>query len=361
MSGKGAAPVKNTFLEVLKLAMIGGMLFSGTPAWAQKNAVVELESEGGQLVDSRGLLVRGHISADIGIARYEVRLEGPTGNEERGHNVQLSAQPKDHKFTSNFLLSQPGKYKVKVRGYALDGTQLAEGSLTVTRILRPPRLHGIVVGINRYRDPDIPALSYAEEDALKMINVLKEHLPGQLGSLTLFTGEMASKKNILEELFSLSMSTAENDKFFFYFSGVGISSDGLPYLLTYDTDLNNPIETGLFLSRLITLVQLTHFARAFIILDTCIGLGLELLEQFIDRTPAVSLVYSGCVEESSEYKRGLFSYLFEMELRSGNRLETISEWFPSLVSKLPRKLESPMLLEYRPSKPLGDVRKPGSE
>src|SRR3954452_22192581 len=97
----------------------------------------------------------------------------------------------------------------------------------------PVRRYALVVGINRYQSDNIPALSYAQQDARSM-----EELLDQLGfSVRSLLGRQATQAALAAELTALSSLPPETaDLLLLYFSGHGDADDGKAYLLAWDYD-----------------------------------------------------------------------------------------------------------------------------
>ena len=83
--------------------------------------------------------------------------------------------------------------------------------------------YALLIGINNYRDDNIPALKYAERDAEVFAQVLEERLDFKTFCLL---GKNASRENVLKALrirstgFNIS-EMSPSDQFLFFFSGHG--------------------------------------------------------------------------------------------------------------------------------------------
>ncbi|MBX5449148.1 MAG: caspase family protein [Thermogemmatispora sp.] len=139
------------------------------------------------------------------------------------------------------------------------------------------KLHGVLVGINRYQDERIDTLQYAATDAKRFYGQLVSSLAAEDVSLQLLTDEQATRKAILMAIGELLPRQAgPEDVVLLYFAGHGSPETGEApdrvsrYLIAHDTEYEAIFATGLDLERdLIRLVQRILARLVVVILDTC--------------------------------------------------------------------------------------------
>ena len=104
------------------------------------------------------------------------------------------------------------------------------------------KLFALCIGINNYSFSDIPDLSYAENDAAKVAEILKTDYG--FDKVTLLVGKDATKTNIINALADLQDSSIvkKDDGVIIYFSGHGVTvkvnNGEQGYLLPIDAKVN---------------------------------------------------------------------------------------------------------------------------
>jgi TPR repeat protein len=143
------------------------------------------------------------------------------------------------------------------------------------------RVVALCIGIDRYRAPGIPALSFAERDAQEFANLLQSHYGYKP---ELFLGKKATKAAIDAKLEEYAAKLGEKDVLLVYFAGHGNVID-LPsygragYLIPYDArlDLDEPGDPATWSDQALDMRQLVAFVNeprmrahhVLLILDTC--------------------------------------------------------------------------------------------
>lgn len=129
-----------------------------------------------------------------------------------------------------------------------------------TEVIDKMKRWGIIIGINEYDDPNINGLQYAAPDARSIYAALTHPETGSfkaehLHLLTSSSDNQPTRTNILESLSLLSQIAQAGDTVFFYFSGHGLTQNGINYLLAADTRANAPAETAIPLSKVYQAIQ----------------------------------------------------------------------------------------------------------
>jgi helicase len=133
--------------------------------------------------------------------------------------------------------------------------------------------HGLFVGVNRYRSPDIDHLKSAVRDAQALHALFSDNI-GQ--AATLLVDKQATRARLVDELTRLGATCTADDVVVIGFSGHGSDTHEL---VTYDADLWNLRTTGLPLSELTDLVSAIPARQLVVVLDCCFsgGAGAKVL------------------------------------------------------------------------------------
>ena len=131
----------------------------------------------------------------------------------------------------------------------------------------------VVVGINKYRDPDITTeLKGAENDAREVFARLKHFGGFQLDpEKHLLIGEKATSDKIRRAISELFWKKDHYDVALFYFSGHGFLDDyGNGYIAPYDHEYEDPMVAGIRMQELREyFLGATNKSQALLILDCC--------------------------------------------------------------------------------------------
>ncbi|MGK0619866.1 caspase family protein [Meiothermus cerbereus] len=148
-------------------------------------------------------------------------------------------------------------------------------ALGVAQPMPKPETYALVIGINNYRPypdtPSLPPLSYAESDARKMAQALRDPNKGQLSKVRVLLDTEASKTAIEAELRGLARRMGISDTLIVYYSGHGMPSRlGQAALMPSDAKINDE-ETWLPLDWLQELVRKASQGkgRLILIVDAC--------------------------------------------------------------------------------------------
>lgn len=153
----------------------------------------------------------------------------------------------------------------------------------------PPAPQGetyvLLVGINEYKDPDIPDLRFAENDAGSMYAFFKEITKEK--NIRFLRGQEATKRNILRAFFEHLVRKAVNpeDRAIFYYAGHGTTGShpvkGTEYyLIPADGVMSDLFATGIVRDELVRYWSAVTAKQKIFISDACHsggfrGIGLE--------------------------------------------------------------------------------------
>lgn len=138
-------------------------------------------------------------------------------------------------------------------------------------------LYGVFIGIDQYRDPQIPLLQCCAQDARRFQQIVSDRLAETDRQTWLFLNETATRTNIMHLIGSELAGRAQpDDMVLLYYSGHGSPEitntvDTMArYLVPYDTDYDAIFATAIDLERdFLTLSRRIQSNWVLILLDAC--------------------------------------------------------------------------------------------
>lgn len=132
------------------------------------------------------------------------------------------------------------------------------------------RRYALVVGINDYRDGQIPDLALCEADATAIHKLVTDPEKGGVGSdqAALLIGKDATYRNIRKALSDLRKIPADSTVFV-YFSGHGAKEGDEAFWVTQDAELNDLVATAMPDSEVQRLLSHIPSQRVIVIIDAC--------------------------------------------------------------------------------------------
>lgn len=187
------------------------------------------------------------------------------------------------------------------------------------------QFHGLFIGIDKYRSPDVNELRCAVRDAVSLYSLFADTF-GEKGAKLLIDNS-ATRNEIVSDFESRLSKAAPDDFVVITYSGHG-SDDH--HLVTYDSDPYNFAATSIALDDLVELFKKIPAKNLLLVLDCCFSGGVgakvfhhEIGKRGIESTEAVlnkisgegRLIFtaSGADEEAIEDRRkghGLLTYYF---------------------------------------------------
>ncbi len=139
------------------------------------------------------------------------------------------------------------------------------------------RKWAIVIGINRYQNPGITPLRFAEADARKLAEALVSHGGFQPKDVFVLTTdrtgyELPTRTNVAFRFDFLIKNMGPNDTLLVYFSGHGVEVEGQSFLLTAEADSRSLLtlqQSALNASDLFRWLGATRAARTLLVVDAC--------------------------------------------------------------------------------------------
>lgn len=139
------------------------------------------------------------------------------------------------------------------------------------------RKWAVVIGINRYENPGITPLRYAEADARTLADALVKYGGFQEKDVFVLTTdrsgyEFPTRTNVAFRFDFLIKNMGPNDTLLVYFSGHGVEIEGQSFLLTAEADSRSLLtlqQSALEAHDLFTWLSATKAARTLLVVDAC--------------------------------------------------------------------------------------------
>ena len=142
--------------------------------------------------------------------------------------------------------NQPHPRRARDSRATLAAALLVSGALLLAAAPRPARADAwaLLIGIDQYEDTEnIARLGGADNDATYLAKALIDSgcVPAEHVRVLTSGGALKPiKRNILHELEGLRQRVQPGDTVYIAYSGHGVESDQVPYLLPYDADITTP-------------------------------------------------------------------------------------------------------------------------
>jgi len=245
----------------------------------------------------------------------------------------------------------------------------------------------LVIGIGKFRDPNIRRLQFAAKDAKDFAALLTDPHYGNfsLANVILLTDEGATRAAILNALQQLFLRAQESDLVVTYVSSHGSENKresglgGIGYIITYDTALENIWVDALDYQDFAKQTALIKARRKVTFLDTCYsgqaskrgekalaiegGVDARTAKMFLSGEGTFVIMSSKDSERSWESERiqnGYFTYYLVEALKRSKEPPTVKEVFDYISTKVPdavaREKQAAQHPQMVPSSGPGDVR-----
>jgi len=151
--------------------------------------------------------------------------------------------------------------------------------------------YALIIGVEKYQDPLINKVSFAESDANGIADALSIHGYGDHTELLLSNN--ATKTIIESRLRRIYSFLSPSDEFILFYAGHGFSENDRNYITCFDTQLGDLTNTSILLQDIFQKIRKTDCQHVVLLLDSC---------------------HSGIVIDSS--MRGIRTDMSESELRN---------------------------------------------
>jgi hypothetical protein len=244
----------------------------------ERPPLIQLISPQGPVENLRQFSLQGYVEG--GVAPVTVAVQGepvrlnasqlPSG--ARGIQLELGATP--YSFSTQVkLASNQDSVELTATDAHNNRTRLLIPVIQGTR--HSGARYAVIIGVSRYRDPQISGLNFAERDAEAIRDFLVDPNGGgvPLANLRYLVNENATFANIRSALFDFLAKPGPDDLAFVYFAGHGTNDQNKRpdnyYLLGYDTDRKNIGGTGVPMWDLQVAFERTLQASVVSIVDSC--------------------------------------------------------------------------------------------
>lgn len=181
--------------------------------------------------------------------------------------------------------------------------RLISEQITAENVISPPETHAILVGIGEYPGP-LPALRGPKNDVFSMKEILLARNPNS--KINVLLDKQATKKNIIENIFSIAREIDKEKTLLIYLSGHGTISSGVSFYFPSDIQFeNNSSINSIDLTNFVEDIIKLH-ARTIFIFDTPFDsthLKADLIEDaaLMIGGPAPNLVFEAYFKDKAGY------------------------------------------------------------
>ncbi|MBI4545731.1 MAG: caspase family protein [Gemmatimonadetes bacterium] len=142
------------------------------------------------------------------------------------------------------------------------------------------RRWAVVIGVSDYKDPAIPDLRYADEDARAVYDFLRSPEAGLGGipaeNILLLLDQQATARSIRSALLTFLKQSTEDDVIFIYLAGHGMPDPQRLndlYILAYDTELADLAATGVPMEDINQAITKAYARSKILFTDACHSAG----------------------------------------------------------------------------------------
>ncbi len=277
-----------------------------------------------------------------GVAASTLTITAPQANVRAGPGLTyqvLTAAPQGAIFP--LLASQSGWHQIRLEDgregwVAASAVRLDQGSRALSTAAPPAAAAplqpdgtgwAVIIGINTYRHPEIPALSYAVNDARSIAAALAR-LGYTSERIFLLLDAQATRQGIENVLYDRLRAAGTNDRLFVFFAGHGETmalphGDTEGFLLPHDANPRNLFTTAISMSDVRRIGQRIAAKHILFAVDACYS-GFTVAQarspqrvdanylRLILQDPAVQVITAGKSGEKVYEERG--HGLFTMQL-----------------------------------------------
>jgi tetratricopeptide (TPR) repeat protein len=199
-------------------------------------------------------------------APQDARLKNPLRKAE-AEKKQLETEKERAEREKEELSQQLAELKKKVEQIQAQGPQASSLPKSIAE------RWAVVVGISRYKDNQIPRLSYADEDAKAFAEFIKTPRGGSFKHVRVLLNDQATLINMKEALGSFLKQAQKDDLVVIYFAGHGMPEPGrtdTSYFLPHDAILKSLYATALPMQEVDQILNKRIYAeKVVMIADAC--------------------------------------------------------------------------------------------
>jgi hypothetical protein len=207
----------------------------------------------------------GKATDNTGISFVSVNSEMQSITEAGVFNTRLELQPGENQFR---IVAMDGKENLKEQIFLVE--YVPPVVTLADKISMEATYYGLIIGIDKYRDKEIPSLDNPISDAEKLYQTLVEYYHFEEGNMQLVKN--ATRADIIRSLDKLSQSVTPEDNLLIFYAGHGwwddVANNG--YWLPSDADRNE--KTNWFRnSTLVDYLKEIETKHTLLITDACFG------------------------------------------------------------------------------------------
>lgn len=216
------------------------------------------------------------------------------------------------------------------------------------------RNHLLAIGINNYTS-GIQRLFNCEKDVLDLAHVLQSQYQFIGSNVKVYTGEEATRKNLIRELVHYKCTLTDRDNLVIFFSGHGQVIDELPYWLPHEA-VQGEEDTYISADDIFNRLKFIKCKHLLLIVDACFSAKLFRLTRSIDRqldenlssrfgfaaTLDTEYASDGEPETNSPFAYHLINYL--KNNKTPLDIETLAKAVQIQVKKDTQNLQNPVFL-----------------
>jgi hypothetical protein len=284
-------------------------------------------------------------AADGTILRHSVYISGKPGD----HYAAFGLKPRGGRWV-------PGVYTVellvqgKVSGIA---SFTVEARPTAAGSAKPGRRFALLIGVGRYKDPEITPLRFTQRDVEAVRAVLADPrlggIPAENIKVLTDADPVKPTRDAVGKALNWLKAVADrpDDTVILYFAGHGASDAHDAYLLAWDSEPATLLYTGLSMAAFNKTVAAIPARRKIVILDACHSGGLEAGEKLYQEMAGGDEVrFLSCRGDQSSYEdaslnHGVFTWFLVEGMRGkadGDRdgVVTVGELVPWVQEQVKR-------------------------
>lgn len=251
----------------------------------QKPTILMTYPRGDIRLQAEKIRLSGAVIADHRIHKIEVWVNNTLHKDLPGRGIAITDTPDNEskRFFEMEVSLTDGLNRVRVAATDSQG-QRSEEKLNIFKEISEKRMHVLVVGIDRYDDPGIPPLSYAQADAKAIYDFFSSspQSPARPEDVHLLTAKVDENgcdtsyrgiKKAISRYLAQKVTNAE-DSVLLYFAGHGVTGDHPTkgksyYLMARDTEQADLLGTSMETAELNTLWNTIPTKQRILIVDAC--------------------------------------------------------------------------------------------
>jgi hypothetical protein len=231
-------------------------------------------------------ILKGCIKATAQIKKIMISRDGTFVNGFLGTNIV-------HNTDCAFMVNEPvslklGMNDIKIEVFAIDDT--ISKNVTVEYSLYAARNFALLIGNEKYDDPEIPELEEPVKDVTEIYNTLTRDYNFDPENVILLKN--ATKADIIGTLNQLRSKITTTDNFLIFYAGHGFWDEGMGmgYWLPKDAAKSNPVNwiPNTDLTNYLGAIKTKH---TLLIADACFSGGIFKTRSAFSATYAVEMLY----------------------------------------------------------------------